>query len=281
MSDAPTIVLGGDLTLILPKGVQREDRPDTNWRDESRFAYEDDDGMKFVIVAVEMYSLASKTPTNDIARHIRARGIKAKSAPKELSVAAPLRAWEVAVKPDRTAPMPLAYAAFIRSSDSSVQALYFYVDRESLSNIGIWTPFARTIASSASAGKSRVDFEGGERIIAFGTSRLSIKKPAGWYVGRAQSDESTTRYRLRKLGRLGDDAPYCDLEFRSPEGDEAKSPEEGLTWRASRSGSVHSSNTVLSMSPVFVVAVDCRGSSASDVGAAKDAISSIRAVADK
>jgi len=210
LADKPLPLLGGRLAVKMPAGAKIEARnpnimaaPEAA-EDETRIIL-DAAKERLVLMAYEEYTTTGK----DLEKGVRADislvwGKKADKLKLEKLAAAPLKGIAVVPpRPDGEEEANLVLAVYVRSEDSTVQYLAFYVNPEGTRDVAGATALARKIAGTISAGKRKLAIEAGARTFSgVADEDLVVTVPEG-FAASTQEGPDFSVYRLRKLVALG------------------------------------------------------------------------------
>jgi hypothetical protein len=222
LSEKATLFLDGDLAMRMPAtmkpgspvtghgGVQRM----TSSREEAAARMELD-GVGFEMRVYETYARSS-----DLEHDVRVDAAR-ESPGATVTSGAFGEAWHgyeaIARKGAQVGDgeRPLLYAAYVRSSTSTVKIVAFYLDRAGLPYRDGWIALCRRIVATIRNGDEPVDVSAGSRMIGHRDFKLEFSTPVEW-VGAATSPVMagpvSLGYRLRRIGELAQPGPICDLE---------------------------------------------------------------------
>jgi hypothetical protein len=212
-----TPLLSGQLRVSLPVGMTREDAPlDTQkaavpriTRDSARFVL-NIQGVRFVLVAFDTYSIAGTNFPADITADLKKQNVRIQRSPKQLVDVKQIVAYEVIPKLPKASATPLVYATYTKNSDDRIHVLAFYVDGDGVSRIGDWIRLARRISISLTLGPhsdqtARRDHPLGDR-----HNPILLPLDDGWVVRSSPLVDGFV-YRIRKLTNIRVRGSYCDL----------------------------------------------------------------------
>jgi hypothetical protein len=215
----PVELLGGRLTLQVPKGMRLEARqasimaaPESG-EDESRLVL-DHQGVRLVVMVYELYARAGDDLLGAARADVAAGwGEQAKDCKLEvLAVGKPLAAVvNNPPRPTGAGPANLVLGVYVRHGDGLVQYLAFYVSPEGVKASEGWAALARRVAATLAQGKRTLSLAARERRLpGLDGGWLVVRTPEGTSQSTQQGPDFLVHH-LRFIAPLGTIGASCGL----------------------------------------------------------------------